>query len=93
MEEPAVWVTQSGTSPAIQMVARWTANGDNGQVGDLAQLHVVVELRHPQEEPDKKQKMEEESVWATLPKIVPAMQKLAQWTACGDHGPDGDPAQ
>ena len=37
MEEPAVWENRQEIGHAVQMVALWIANGDNGQDGDLAQ--------------------------------------------------------
>ena len=37
MEVPVVLETQPEIGPAIQMVAQWTAYGDSGQDGDLAQ--------------------------------------------------------
>ena len=46
--EEVVWEAQSGNRPAEQMVAQWIANGDNGQVGDPAQKHVVGEPKYHQ---------------------------------------------
>ena len=49
MEDPVLEM-QSEINLAIQMVARWIANGDNGQHGHHAQKHVVGELRPPRGE-------------------------------------------
>ena len=46
MEDPVLEM-QSEINLAIQMVARWIANGGNGQHGTRAQQHVVGELRPP----------------------------------------------
>ena len=54
---------------------------------------MVVELKRPHGEPGKKQKMEVAIVLVAQPEIVPAIQTVAQLTANGVHGQDGDPAQ
>ena len=91
--EVIVRVPQPETSRAIPMVAQLTVYGDHGQDGERAQLHVVVELKRPHGEPGKKQKMEASIVSVAQPEIVPAIQTVAQLTANGVHGQDGDPAQ
>ena len=44
MEDPVLEM-QSEINLAIQMVARWIANGGNGHHGSHVQKHVVEELR------------------------------------------------
>ena len=80
------------TDPAIQMVAQWIANGGNGQHGIHAQKHVMGELRPPEGESEKKQKMEE-IVRAPQQETSNAIPMVAQWTVNGDSGRDGDHAR
>ena len=56
---------------------QWTANGDNGADGHLAQRHVEGELRFQQGGLKNKRRMEEESVWETHSEIGIATQIIA----------------
>ena len=90
--EVLVLETQPEINLAIQMVAPWIANGGNGQHGIYAQKHVMGELRPPEGELEKKQKMEE-IVRAPQLKASHAIPMAAQLTAFGDHGQVGELAQ
>ena len=76
---------------ATQMVAPWIANGGNGQHGIYAQKHVMGELRLPEGELEKKQKMEE-IVRAPQQETSHATPTVAQLIVNGDSGHLGDPA-
>ena len=91
MEDPVLEIPLK-TNPAIQMVAQWIANGGNGQHGTYAQKHVMGELRPPEGELEKKQRMEE-IVRAPQLKASHAIPMAAQLTAFGDHGQVGELAQ
>ena len=56
---------------------QWTANGDNGADGHLAQRHVEGDFRPKQGGLKNKRRMEEESVWETHSEIGIATQVLA----------------
>ena len=56
---------------------QWIANGDNGGNRDLAQKHVVGEVRNSNASLRNKQKMEENAT-ETQPKSRIALQNLAQ---------------
>ena len=80
------------TDPAIQMVAQWIANGGNGQHGNHAQKHAVEELRPPEGELEKKQKMEE-ITRAPQQENSHAIPTVARWIANGGNGRHGNHAQ
>ena len=57
---------------------QWTADGDNGAGGHLAQRHVEEDFRPKQGGLKNKRRMEEESVWESHSEIGIVTQVLAQ---------------
>ena len=57
---------------------QWTANGDNGADGHLAQRHVEEDFRPKEGGLKNKRRMEEESVWENHSEIGIVTQVLAQ---------------
>ena len=90
MEDPVLEIPLK-TDPAIQMVAQWIANGGNGQHGNRVQKHAVEEVRPPEGELEKRQKMEE-IVRAPQQETSHATPTVAQLIVNGDSGHLGDPA-